>query len=63
MATDESNPNRPRDSQDRRHTRERESVTGNRSEFKAPGKPGPSREMDLEDDETPAGTGSPARSR
>jgi hypothetical protein len=65
MATDESNPNRPRDSQDERQTRERESVTGNRSEFKDSGKPAPSQEMEmeLEDDKTPAGTGSPARSR
>lgn len=63
MATDESNPDRPRDSQDQRQTRERESVTGNRSEFKDSGKPVPSQEMELEGDKTPAGTGSPARSR
>lgn len=59
MATDDSNPNRKRDSQDERQTRERESVTGNRSEFKDSARAVP----ELEDDKTPAGTGSPARSR
>lgn len=59
MATDDSNPNRQRDSQDERQTRERESVTGNRSEFKESDRPVP----DMDDDKTPAGTGSPARSR